>query len=102
MEPSVHVHQQKGEYDAISEGDDLAKRLTDDFQATSHDKHLHVIFSPAALPDFENQKPHPNHEAEERKQTERLNRGFKKAEITEGDIGYLKFDFFADPYLRTA
>lgn len=97
MEEAVRAHQQKHEYDAISEGDDFAKRLTADFQAVSHDKHLHVMFSPAALPDFENQKPDPKREAEERKQMERENCGFRKAEILEGNVGYLKFDFFADP-----
>ena len=97
MAEAVRAHQQKGDYDAISDGDDFAKRLTGDFQAVSHDKHLRVMFSPAALPDFDNQKPDPNREAEERKQMERVNCGFKKAEILDGNIGYLKFDFFADP-----
>ena len=97
MEEAVRAHQQKHDYDAISDGDDFAKRLTEDFQAVSHDKHLRVIFSPAALPDFDNQKPDPKREPEERKQMERMNCGFKKAEILEGNIGYLKFDFFADP-----
>jgi hypothetical protein len=97
MEEGVRTHQQKGDYDAISDGDDFAKRLTDDFQAISHDKHLHVMFSPAALPDFDSQKPDPKREAEERKEMERMNCGFKKAEILDGNIGYLKFDFFADP-----
>lgn len=97
MEEAVRAHQQKHDYDAISDGDDFARRLTDDFQAVSHDKHLRVMFSPAALPDFDNQKPDPKREAEERKQMERMNCGFKKAEILESNIGYLKFDFFADP-----
>jgi Peptidase family S41/N-terminal domain of Peptidase_S41 in eukaryotic IRBP len=97
MEEAVRAHQQKGDYDAISDGDDFAKRLTDDFRAISHDKHLGVMFSPAALPDFDNQKPDPKREAEERKEMERVNCGFKKAEILDGNIGYLKFDFFADP-----
>src|SRR2546421_418682 len=97
MEEAVRAHQQKGDYDAISDGDDFAKRLTDDFQAISHDKHLRVMFNPAALPDFDNQKPDPKRDAEERKEMERVNCGFKKAEILEGNIGYLKFDFFADP-----
>ena len=97
MEEGVRAHQQKGDYDAISDGDDFAKRLTDDLQATSHDRHLHVMFSPAALPDFDNQKPDPKRKAEERTEMERLNCGFKKAEILQGGIGYLKFDFFADP-----
>jgi hypothetical protein len=48
------------------------------YQAISHDKHLHVMFSPAALPDFDNQKPDPKREAEDRKEMERLNCGFKK------------------------
>ena len=97
MEEAVRTHQQKGDYDAISDGDDFAKRLTDDFQTISHDKHLHVMFSPATLPDFDNQKLDPKRQAEERKDMERMNCGFKKAEILEGNIGYLKFDFFADP-----
>jgi hypothetical protein len=97
IEVAVRAHQQKGDYDAISDGDDFAKRLTDDFQAISHDKHMRVMFSPAALPDFDNQKPDPKREAEERKEMERMNCGFKKAEVLEGNIGYLKFDFFADP-----
>ena len=43
MEEAVRAHQQKGDYDAISDGDDFAKRLTDNFQAISHDKHLRMI-----------------------------------------------------------
>ena len=97
MEEAVRAHQREGNYDAISDGDDFARRLTDDFQAVSKDRHLRVMFSPAALPDFENQKADPKRESEERTQMERLNCGFKKAEILEGNIGYLKFDFFGDP-----
>src|SRR5207248_11701669 len=33
MEEAVSTHQQKGDYDAISDGDDFAKRMTDDLQA---------------------------------------------------------------------
>lgn len=97
MEESVRAHQKKGDYDSITDGDDFAKRLTDDFQAVSHDKHLHVTFSPAPLPDMEAQRPDPKREAEERKAMEHINCGFEKAEILEGNVGYLKFDFFANP-----
>lgn len=97
MEEAVKAHQKKGDYDSITDGDDFAKRLTDDFQAVSHDKHLHVMFSPAPLPDMEAQRPDPKRQDEERKDLERVNCGFNKAEILEGNVGYLKFDFFADP-----
>ena len=97
MEEAVRAHQKKGDYDSITDGDDFAKRLTDDFQAVSHDKHLHVMFSPAPMPDMEAQRPDPKREAEQRKDLERMNCGFNKAEILEGNVGYLKFDFFADP-----
>ena len=97
MEEAVKAHQKKGDYDSISDGDDFAKRLTEDFQAISHDKHLRVMFSPAPMPDMEAQRPDPKREAEERRDLERVNCGFNKAEILEGNVGYLKFDFFADP-----
>lgn len=97
MEEAVKAHQKKGDYDSITEGDDFARRLTNDFQAVSHDKHLRVMFSPAPMPDVEAQRPDPKREAEQRKDLERMNCGFNKAEILEGNVGYLKFDFFADP-----
>jgi peptidase S41-like protein len=98
MEETVRAHQKNGDYDSITDGDDFAKHLTDDFQAVSHDKHLHVMFSPAPLPpDMETHGHDPKREAEERKEMERMNCGFNKAEILEGNVGYLKFDFFADP-----
>ena len=99
MEDAVRAHQKKGDYDAITDGDDFAKRLTEDFQAVSHDKHLHVMFTPASLPpDMGREGPgDPKREEEERKEMERMNCGFDKAEVMEGNIGYLKFDFFANP-----
>ena len=98
MEEAVKAHQKKGDYDSITEGDAFAKRLTDDFRAVSHDKHLGVMFSPAPMPDMEaRQRPDPKREAEQRKDLERMNCGFDKAEILEGNVGYLKFDFFAEP-----
>jgi hypothetical protein len=97
MEEAVRAHQKKGDYDAITDGDDFAKRLTDDFQAVSHDKHLHVMFSPAVMPDMGSHARDPKRDAEERKEMERMNCGFNKVEILEGNVGYLKFDFFAEP-----
>ena len=97
MEEAVRAHQKKGDYDSITDGDAFATRLTDDFQAVSHDKHLRVMFSPAPMPDMEARRPDPKREAEQRKNLESMNCGFKKAEILEGNVGYLKFDFFADP-----
>src|SRR5215469_7592305 len=60
MEEAVKAHQTQGDYDSITEGDAFAKRLTDDFRAVSHDKHLGVMFSPAPMPDMEAQRQRPD------------------------------------------
>jgi len=98
MEDSVRAHQKHGDYDAITDGKVLATRLTDDFQAVSHDKHLHVNYSAVKMPERpKDTKPSPEEVARERKEMEQMNCGFEKVEHLPGNVGYLKFDFFADP-----
>src|SRR6266566_3263469 len=50
MEDAVRANQKRGDYDAITDPDAFANRLTKDLQAVSHDKHLGVNFSPVKLP----------------------------------------------------
>jgi hypothetical protein len=96
MEEAVRLHQKKGDYDAVDHGEDFAQRLTADLRAVSHDKHLGVNFSPAVLP---KQEPGPNPEAEARMraQLERSNCFFEKVERRANNIGYIKFNGFANP-----
>ena len=96
MEDAVKARQKRGEYDSVTDGDAFATMLTENFQEVSHDKHLRVNFSPARLPE-KPPGPDPNAESQYRKEMERMNCGFDKVEVLSGNIGYLKFDMFADP-----
>jgi hypothetical protein len=98
MEEALRARQKRGEYDAITEGNVFAAKLTDNLQDVSHDKHLRVDFNPAKIPDRpENAAPGPDEVAQYHKQMERMNCGFEKIEHLSGNIGYVKFDMFADP-----
>jgi hypothetical protein len=99
MNDDLQDRQKRGEFDAVTDGDVFAALLTKDLQAVSHDKHLHVDYSPYKLPNRDNKNDEPTPEEKEmrRKQAERANCGFVKAEILTGNIGYLKFNFFANP-----
>jgi hypothetical protein len=97
MAEAVKAKQKKGEFDSITDGDTFAKMLTESFRAVSHDKHLRVDFSPAIMPERPAGPPDANAIAQYHKQMERMNCGFDKVEILAGNIGYLKFDMFADP-----
>ena len=99
MIDGVRDRQKQGAYDAITDGDALAATLTNDLQDVSHDKHLRVNYSPYKLPKDDDHGPSPEQKERERKQMERGNCGFVKAEILSGNIGYLKFNFFANPEL---
>src|SRR5437667_806178 len=96
MEDAVRANQKRGDYDSITDADAFANRLTKDLQAVSHDKHLGVNFSPVKLPP-EGQKHSPEEEAQFRKMLERTNCAFEKVEVLPRNIGYLKFNAFADP-----
>lgn len=99
MADAVRANQKVGDYDAVTDPDAFANRLTKDLQAVSHDKHLRVDYSPVRLPPEEQkeQKPTPEQEAQFRKMLERTNCSFQKVEILPRNIGYLKFNAFPEP-----
>ena len=93
MSAALRGHESRGEYLPMLYGEDLARKLTEDLRAISHDKHVEVRFSyvvqPAGL---------PTKTPEERaRQLAAINCGFEKAEHLPPNIGYVKFNMFADP-----
>ncbi|RSL17034.1 peptidase S41-like protein [Edaphobacter aggregans] len=94
MVDAMKLHAAKGDYDNISDGDELAMRLTKDLQDVSHDKHLRIDFTPFKTP--ERTGPTPEDEARFHQQMEHANCAFQKVEILPGNIGYIKFDGFMD------
>ncbi len=96
MGTAVRARAKRGEYDAVTDGNAFANLLTEHFRDVSHDKHLSVTFSPIRLPE-ESPSPSPDAVARYRAAMQNANCGFEKVEHLSGNIGYLKFDFFADP-----
>jgi retinol-binding protein 3 len=96
MEEAVRARAARGEYDAIADGDAFAERLTEDFRAVSRDRHLGVNFSPAKLPTPNPGGPPPEARERMRRQMEQNNCAFERVERMAGNVGYLKFNGFAD------
>jgi hypothetical protein len=96
MADSLHDHEKKGDYNAISDGEEFAARLSADLIDVSHDKHLRVFYYPYKLG---TDPPPPltyDQLTEYRKDLAR-DCGFHKLEILPNNIGYVKLDFFASP-----
>jgi hypothetical protein len=93
MEQALRAHQKKGEYNAITRGDEFAALLTTHLRNVSHDKHLGVTFSPVKLPDLA-AAPSAQQIENNRKQDARINCAFTKVEILDGNIGYVKLGGF--------
>jgi retinol-binding protein 3 len=96
MEADLRARQKKGEYDSAQDAEAFAALLTDHLQQVSHDKHLHVNFSPEALPKDRAGRD-PDAEARWRTQMERDNCLFEKVEHLPPNIGYVRFNAFLDP-----
>jgi hypothetical protein len=94
MTDALKTREAKGDYDAISDGDEFASRLTKDLREVSHDKHLRVDFNPFKMPP--RTAPSPEDEARFHQQMEHDNCAFSKVEILPNNIGYIKFNAFMD------
>jgi hypothetical protein len=98
MAQDVRARLARGEYERVTNGISFASVLTEHLQGVSRDKHLRVNFSPARVPD---RRPNATRDsaARERYRTHMaaVNCGFVKAEHLPGNVGYVKFNFFADP-----
>ncbi len=98
MEMDILQKQKNKDYSKITNGEEFAKKLTEDLQAISKDKHLRVRFSPQILP-VRKVKSEPTAEevADYNNFMKRVNYGFESAKRLDGNIGYIEFRGFFDP-----
>lgn len=101
MGDSMRVRLARGAYEQEESGFAFAARLNEELREISRDKHLRVSYSIRPIPPRPAGPPQrtPEMIARQRQQLQADNCGFRKAERLEGNVGYLRFDFFADPEL---
>jgi retinol-binding protein 3 len=98
MEKAVRDRAAKGEYDRITDGNEFAKKLTDDLRAVSKDKHLSIHAMADGVPDQAvNPTPTPEQRATMRANAARVNFGFEKVERLQGNVGYIDIRGFTSP-----
>ena len=99
MEAAIHERVAKGEYDSVTSAKSLAKKLTEDLQEVSKDKHLRVRYSHEPVPadDGEPREPNAQERQEELRESTWMNHAFNKVERLRGNIGYIEFWGFFNP-----
>lgn len=100
--PILEAHLKNGDYDAATTEDALARRLTDDLVTISGDLHFFVGVDPAFVADVRAEAD-PTRKAAIRQaelaKQEASNFGFDEVRRLAGNIGYIRFSYFADPEL---
>ena len=100
--PALQDHLNKGDYDSATTKDEFARELTDDLVKVSGDLHFVVGADPKWIADFK-AKADPALGAKIRKaeltELEATNFGFDEVARLKGNIGYIRFSYFADPAL---
>ncbi len=90
MAAAIREKHKSGAYDSLSDVA-LARAITDDFVAVSHDKHIGMRVQPPASAS-RGQASHMPSESDMSLE----NYYFRKVERLDGNIGYIKFDLFLD------
>ncbi|UCF39853.1 MAG: S41 family peptidase [Gemmatimonadota bacterium] len=96
MDEFVRAQLADGAYDELPTVADLAQALTRDLRSISHDRHLGVVYAPPDIvARMSAERDEDEIEREEREAAARANYLFKRVEILQGNVGYLRFDQFA-------
>ncbi len=98
IDADLRARQKNKEYDSLTSSRDFAKKLTEDVQAISHDKHMRVGFSFDGIPErVKRSEPTEAEKAEDAWFMKRINYAFNKVERLEGNIGYIELTNFFEP-----
>ncbi len=100
METNLRQRITNKEYEAITSAEAFAKKLTEDLQSVSKDKHLRVRYSAQPFPVRKrDREPSEAEKAEYESYMKRINFAFEKVERLPGNIGYIKLNNFFEPEL---
>lgn len=96
MDEFVRQQAKSGAYDASTDLESFTRKLTEDLRSVSHDLHLRVGWAPDDPPAAGAPPPSP----EERRHrfaaaVRRDNACFRKVELLQGNVGYVKLNCFA-------
>ncbi|MGE6356199.1 S41 family peptidase [Flavobacterium sp. NPDC079362] len=94
----------KGVYRDIVKPNEFAGKLSSDLIEASKDLHFGVVYDPEWTENHlrkENKEVQKKIKAEELAEAKKKNFGFQQTRILEGNIGYLKFDYFEDPAIAS-
>jgi retinol-binding protein 3 len=89
MDAAIRAKAGSGAYDDLTTLEELCKRLTEDLQAVSHDKHLRLFYHAESVVEDEPEQPTPEQMEEFRNAMRLVNFGFARVERLPGNVGYL-------------
>ena len=86
-----------GKYAVLDDPQAFAAKLSEDLQSVSRDRHLGVRYAPERILEMRTPDEAKKKAAEEyQKKLNRMeNHGFKEVKLLDGNVGYLKFNFFS-------
>lgn len=100
IKKKLNENYKKGLYKDIVKPNEFGSKLSADLIEVSKDLHFGVRYDPEWTEDQlkkEDKEVQKKIKAEELAEAKKKNFGFQQVRILEGNVGYLKFDYFEDP-----
>jgi retinol-binding protein 3 len=95
MTEVLRDRESSGAYTDVATSREFARRVTDDLQGVSHDRHLRLTYSPEAVPARDAAAaPSPEMLARRERFERQTNYGFERVERLDGNVGYLEMRMF--------